>query len=59
MGFRVFPPWSQDRGVVGTKVFSDYGKKTQSWQLPYFLAIDEGGLIDPNELNRVFSHNDI
>jgi len=56
-GFRVFPPWSQDRGVVGTKVFSESGKKTQRWQLPYFLAIDEGGIIDPRELKRVFSHN--
>jgi len=56
-GFRVFPPWSQDRGVVGTKVFSESGKKTQRWQLPYFLTIDEGGIIDPRELNRVFGHN--
>jgi len=54
-GFRVFPPWSQDRGVVGTKVFSESGKKTQRWQLPYFLEIDKKGLIDPSELNKVFS----
>jgi len=58
-GFRVFPPWSQDRGVVGTKVFSKSGKKTQRWQLPYFVAIDECGLIDPGELKRVFSQNGI
>jgi len=55
-GFRVFPPWSQDRGVVGTNVFSESGKKTQRWQLPYFLEIDENGLIDPYELNNVLSH---
>ena len=54
-GFRVFPPWSQDRGVIGTKVFSDSGKKTQRWQLPYFLEIDEFGLIDSSKLNRIFS----
>ncbi|SIS96339.1 MepB family protein [Neptunomonas antarctica] len=55
-GLRVFPPWSQDRGVVGTKVFSESGKKTQRWQLPYFLEIDEDGLIDSCELNKVFGH---
>ncbi len=54
-GFRVFPPWSQDRGIVGTKVFSESGKKTQRWQLPYFIEIDENGLIDADELNKVFS----
>ena len=53
-GFRVFPPWSQDRGVVGTKVFSGSGKKTQRWQLPYFVEIDEDDLIDPSGLNKVF-----
>ncbi len=45
-GFRVFPPWSQDRGVIGTKVFSESGKRTQRWQLPYFFEIDEDGLTD-------------
>ncbi len=50
-GFRVFPPWSQDRGVVATKVFSESGKKTQRWQLPYFVKIDENGLINPNDIN--------
>ncbi|NRB37065.1 MAG: MepB family protein [Pseudomonadales bacterium] len=55
-GFRVFPPWSQDRGVVGTKVFSESGKRTQRWQLPYFIEIDEHGLIDPCKLNKVLSH---
>ena len=54
-GFRVFPPWSQDRGVAGTKVFSESGKKTQRWQLPYFVGIDENGLINSCELNKVFS----
>ena len=53
-GFRVFPPWSQDRGVIGTKVFSDSGKKTQRWQLPYFLEIDEYGLINPLKLSEIF-----
>ncbi|MCJ8325095.1 MAG: MepB family protein [Rhizobiales bacterium] len=55
-GFRVFPPWSQDRGDVGTKVFSESGKKAQRWQLPYFLEIDENGKIDPGDLNKLFSH---
>jgi hypothetical protein len=56
-GFRVFPPWSQDRGKVGTQVFSDSGKKTQRWQLPYFVSIDENGLIDPAKLNSLISSN--
>jgi hypothetical protein len=55
-GFRVFPPWSQDRGVVGTKIFSESGKKTQRWQLPYFLEIGKDGSIDSCELNKVFGH---
>jgi hypothetical protein len=58
-GFRVFPPWTQDRGVVGTKVFSGSGKKTQCWQLPYFLVINEGGKIDTIELGKILSLNDI
>lgn len=51
-GFRVFPPWSQDRGVVGTKVFSESGKKTQRWQLPYFVEINDGS-IDSKQLNKI------
>lgn len=54
-GFRVFPPWSQNRGLAGTKVFSESGKKTQRWQLPYFIGIDKDGAIDMNELKNVFS----
>jgi len=54
-GFRVFPPWSQDRGVVGTKVFSESGKKTQRWQLPYFIQIGEDGYIDADKLKQIFS----
>lgn len=56
LGFRVFPPWSQDRGIVGTKVFSESGKKTQRWQLPYFFEIDENGIIDVRELDKLLSH---
>ncbi|MGL1888919.1 MAG: MepB family protein [Reichenbachiella sp.] len=56
-GFRVFPPWSQDRGGVGTKVFSSSGKKTQKWQQPYFLEIDENGLIDQSGLKEIFANN--
>jgi len=54
-GFRVFPPWSEDRGETGTKVFSASGKKTQHWQLPYFVKIDEDGLIERSELSRVLA----
>lgn len=54
-GFRVFPPWSQDRGNVGTQVFSDSGKKTQRWQLPYFVSIDENGVIDSDKLKTLIS----
>lgn len=54
-GFRVFPSWSQDRGEVGTKVFSESGKKTQRWQLPFFIEIAEDGSIDAGELTKVFS----
>jgi hypothetical protein len=56
-GFRVFPPWSQDRGDVGTKVFSASAKKTQRWQLPYFIEINDDGLIDSNQLNKIFEPN--
>ncbi len=52
-GFRVFPPWSQNRGAQGTKVFSASGKKTQRWQLPYFIKIDENGLMNPNHINNL------
>lgn len=55
-GFRVFPPWCQDRGVIGTKVFSESGKKTQCWQLPFFLDIDENGLIDSCKLNKLLNY---
>jgi hypothetical protein len=55
-GFRVFPPWSQDRGVVGTKVFSESGKKTQKWQLPYFIPLNADGLMDPVALNKILNH---
>jgi hypothetical protein len=58
-GFRVFPPWSQDRGTVATKVFSASGKKTQRWQLPYFLKVDKDGLIDACELNKILSHKKV
>ena len=55
-GFRVFPPWSEDRGVVGTKIFSASGKKTQQWQLPYFVEIDDQGLMDVCVLTKIFDH---
>lgn len=55
-GFRVFPPWSEDRGIVGTKVFSESGKKTKRWQIPFFLEIDENGLIDSSELNKLLNY---
>ncbi|MCF6226714.1 MAG: MepB family protein [Xanthomonadales bacterium] len=58
-GFRVFPPWSQDRGIIGTKVFSESGKKTQRWQLPYFLEIDGDGSIDSYELKKVVDHENV
>ena len=45
-GFRVFPPWSGNRGNHATKVFSESGKKTQAWQLPYFVDIAENGDIE-------------
>lgn len=51
--FRVFPPWSQDKGEVATKVFSDSAKKTQAWQLRYFIAIDEHGFIDTGKLHKL------
>ena len=54
-GFRVFPPWSQNRGIAGTKVFSESGKKTQRWQLPYFVVMDNEGFIDSSDLNKVLN----
>ena len=35
--FRVFPPWSADRGSKGMKIFSESAKNTQKWQIRYFL----------------------
>jgi hypothetical protein len=55
-GFRVFPPWSQDRGSAGTKVFSESGKKTQRWQMPFFLAVDDKGLIDSYTLRKLLDN---
>lgn len=55
-GFRVFPPWSEDRGVTGAKVFSESGKKTQQWQLPYFLGISTDGSIDSSGLLKILNH---
>lgn len=56
-GFRVFPPWSEDRGEKGTQVFSASGKKTQRWQLPYFLTIDDTGFIDTAKLKAILGYN--
>lgn len=53
-GFRVFPPWSGNRGDVATKVFSESGKKTQIWQLPYFVEVNEDGSLDSSKLNQIF-----
>jgi len=53
--FRVFPPWSKDKGIVGTQVFSQSAKKTQSWQLDFFLKIDKNGNINSNELNNILN----
>ena len=58
-GFRVFPPWSQSRGLNGTKVFSESGKRTQRWQLPYFLAIGEDGSIDSSRLLKILKHESV
>ena len=55
-GIRVFPPWTQDRGTIGTKVFSESGKQTQRWQLPYFVEINDGS-IDRIQLNKIFESN--
>jgi len=53
-GFRVFPPWSGNRGDVATKVFSESGKKTQTWQLPYFVEVYEDGSFDSSKFNQIF-----
>lgn len=55
-GFRVFPPWSQDRGKHGMKVFSASGKKTQAWQLPYFIKMAVDGSIDTSKLKLILSN---
>jgi len=52
-GFRVFPPWSDDRGVTGTNIFSDSGKKTQAWQLPYFIEINCSNEINSNQIEKI------
>ena len=53
--FRIFPPWSQDRGEKATQVFSTSGKKTQRWQLPFFIEITTDGLINSEQLNSLFN----
>ena len=57
-GFRVFPAWSADRGTNGMKVFSDSGKKSQAWQLPYFVEIDKNNFVDKDLLNNIFNGSD-
>jgi len=52
-GFRVFPPWTADRGNIGTQVFSASGKKTQDWQLPYFVEMNQDGSLDSSKLNQI------
>ena len=52
-GFRVFPPWAGDRGTLGMKVFSDSGKKTQAWQLPYFIELTNN--IESEKLKRILN----
>jgi len=37
------------------KVFSESGKKTQRWQLPYYIEIDNNGLIDSCNLNKILN----
>lgn len=54
-GFRVFPPWTEDRGSVGMKVFSESGKKTQQWQKNYFVEIDNEGNINSHQLKKVLN----
>ena len=54
-GFRVFPPWSQDRGNDRTQVFSESGKKTQRWQLPYFVEFNNGTLADCSSLKKIIN----
>jgi len=51
-GFRIFPPWSQDRGNEKTQIFSESAKKTQRWQLPYFLEFNNDGSINSNDLKK-------
>ena len=53
--FRVFPPWSEDRGLTGTKVFSVSGKKAQAWQLPYYVEIKKKGHNDNLLLEKIFT----
>lgn len=56
-GFRVFPPWSESlqpsTSNDKTRIFSDSGKKTQAWQLPYFVVIEHDGIIDTNRLSQL------
>ncbi|BCE01493.1 MepB family protein [Marinicellulosiphila megalodicopiae] len=52
-GFRVFAPWSADRGSIKTRVFSQSGKKTQAWQLPFFVNINNDGWIEPSIIQKL------
>ena len=55
-GFRVFPPWSDDRGLTGTKIFSNSGKKTQQWRLPYYFSLADKDLIDEPRLLEIMRY---
>jgi hypothetical protein len=54
--FRVFPPWSGDRGHIGMKVFSDSGKKTQKWQLPFFIETTPGQNTSNSSLAKILNY---
>lgn len=60
-GFRVFPPWTESLSCSTAnqknRTFSASGKKTQAWQLPYFIRIEPNGIIDTNKLNQLIPTN--
>tara|TARA_R110000868_G_scaffold398943_1_gene672402 strand:- start:3921 stop:4223 length:303 start_codon:yes stop_codon:yes gene_type:complete len=46
-GIRIYPPWD--------KTINQQAKKTQEWQLKYFLEIPNNDIVDSNRAEMLYS----
>ena len=46
-GIRVYPPWD--------KAVTTQAKKTQEWQIKYFLTIEDGSVVDQNLIKSLLA----